>query len=551
VTAATAPAVPAGADRSAADRQVVRTLVSLKVRLLRNGIRRSGGRAAAYVLGAALGLLLAAGAAAGIAALHGHAGAGDAALTVTAALTLVWAALPLFLFATDESADPTRLAMLPLRPSPLLRGMVLAALIGPGPVTALLLLTGVAVAAADGAASAVVAVLAVPLGVVTLVALCRTVAVANARLLGSRRGRDLAVFGGLLFALLFQCANILFQTALHRQGKVDLQSLAPLAHVVRWIPPVSALGAVQSAGEGSWAAVAVQLAGTAALLALLLRWWLACLVRLMVTADSSTIGAAPTRTVSSGDGADRWARLLPPGRAGAAMQRQLRYTWREPRAKVGVATALGMTVVFVLLSAAQGHATVYAAVSGGLLLGMQMLNLFGMDGSAFWLIALTLGTRADARAELRGRALAAASYGVPFTVLLTVVAAALSGQWAQLAETLGLTWALLGCGMAVGPLASVLVPYAMPEGGNPMQNAAPGQAGLVLGAVFGSIFAVVGLCLPVGAAAVLLHIADGPTWVLLPLGALYGLGAAAVGIRLAARLLMRRLPETLAAVIER
>ncbi|WP_377270824.1 transporter [Peterkaempfera sp. SMS 1(5)a] len=546
--AATAPRDPA------VDRAVVRTLVSLKVRLLRNGLRRSGGRAAVYVAGSVAGLLVAAGVATATAALHGRQGAEDAALVMAAAMTLAWAALPLFLFTSDESADPTRLTMLPLRPGPLLRGMLLAALVGPGPVVSLLLMSGAAVAAASGAGSAVVAVVAVPLASLTLVALSRAVAVGNARLLSSRRGRDFAIFGGLLFAFLIQGANILFQSISHQArsgGRIDLSALAPWGSVLRWIPPVSALGAVRSTGEGAYAQAAVQLVETAALLVLLLRWWLASLVRLMVIADSSTLSAAPTRTADPGRRSRLSARLLPPGRTGAAMQRQLRYAWREPRAKVAIFGGVGMTLVFCLLSVVQGWGSVYVVLIGGLLLGLQMLNLFGMDGSAFWLVALTLRTPGDARAELRGRALAVASYAVPFTAVLGALAAALNGGWADLAEAVGLTWALLGCGIGMGALLSVLAPYAMPVEGNPMQNAAPGQSGLVLGNMLGSMVGVLALTVPPGVLAVTLHIADGPTWALLPAGLLYGTAVAALGIRIAAVRLLRRLPEILGSVIER
>ncbi|MFJ6214344.1 transporter [Streptomyces sp. NPDC092296] len=535
-----------------ADRETARVLVSLKLRLLRNGLRR-GGRGAAYVLGSLVGLLVAAGLAAGLVGLRGHAGAADAGLVLAGALALGWAAQPLYLFTSDESSDPTRLTMLPLRPSPLLRGMLLAALIGPGPVLSLLMLGGAAAAGADGVASVVVAVVAVPLATLALVVLSRAVAVGNARLLSSRRGRDFAVFGGLLFALLGQGANIAFQSvfgAHGHDGGIDLSPLAPVASVLRWIPPMSAVGAVHSVAEGSYAAAAVQLLAAAALLALLLRWWLTCLRRLMVIADSSTLAAAP----AAGRGTRRGAalsRLLPPGRTGAAMQRQLRYAWREPRAKAAVSSGIGMTLVLCVLSVVQGWASAYVVLVGGLLLGLQTLNVFGLDGSAFWLVAVTLADRADARAELRGRALAVASYALPFTALLGVVAAAVGGDWAQLPEALGLTWALLGAGAGVGALLSVLAPYALPADGNPMRNAAPGQSGLVLANAMGSMLGTLVLTLPLGVLALALHLTHGPGWVLLPAGLLYGLGMAALGIRIAAGRLLGRLPEILATVVER
>ncbi|MFE3107448.1 transporter [Kitasatospora indigofera] len=531
-------------------RQVVRALVSLKLRLLRNGLRRSPGRAAVYVLGTAAGLLLAAGLAFGLALLNGRAGAGDAAVMVTFALVIGWAAVPLFLFASDESADPTRLTMLPLRPRPLLCGSVLAALTGPGPAVALVLLTGAAVAGAHGPASAATAVIGVPLTVLSVVTLSRAVAAGNARLLSSRRGKDFAIFGGLLFALLVQVANLSFQSTLGRPGEsLDLSPFAPFAAVLRWVPPVSALDAARTAGEGHHALALLQLAAGAALLALLLRWWLGSLQQLMVTADASTLEAA--RGVGPSGGRSRGWGFLPAGRAGAVMQRHLRYAWREPRAKAAVFTSIGMTLVLCVLSLVQGWSSVYLVVMAGMFLGLQMVNLFGMDGSAFWMVAATLVTPADAQDELRGRAYAVLLYAVPVTALLGLVLATATGDWAGFAPALGLALSVLGCAIGVGALFSVVAPYAMPADGNPMRNAAPGQSGLTLLNSFGSMVGVLLLALPVGGYLAWALADGGPAWPVLLLGPLYGAGAAALGVRLAAGRLLGRLPEILAKAVER
>ncbi|WP_441245625.1 transporter [Kitasatospora sp. McL0602] len=528
------------------DRAVVRALVQLKLRLLANGLKRSPQRMAVYVIGSLVGLLFVTAMSVAFAFLHGHAGAADAAVMLVTGLTVGWAALPLFLFSSDESADPTRLTMLPLRPAAMLRGTLIGALIGPGPVLTLLLLTAAAIAAADGGVSALVAVLAVPLTAVTCVTLSRAVAAGNARLLSSRRGKDFAIFGGLLFAVLIQVANLTSQSVFgHHGGRLDLSPLKPFAAVLRWLPPVSAVDAVRSAGDGSYGAAAGQLALTGALLVLLLRWWRGSLQQLMVTADAST--QIDTKAV----GRSRTDRLLPRGRAGAAMQRHLRYAWREPRAKAAVFTSIGMTVVFCVLSVIQGWSSVYVVCLAGLMLGLQMVNLFGMDGSAFWMVASSIATPAHAREELRGRAYAVVAYAVPSATLLAVVLAAATGQWSQLAPALGLTLAALGCGVGLGSVLSVLVPYTMPADSNPMRNAAPGQSGVVLLNSFGSLLGVLLLTLPVGGLLLALLLTDTPIWPVLLAGPLYGAGAAALGIRLAARRLLGRLPEILAVAVER
>ncbi|AUY51307.1 transporter [Streptomyces sp. CB01881] len=528
-------------------RTVVRALVALKLRLLRNGLRRSPGRTAVYVIGAVIGLLFAALVALGMALLNGHDGAGDAGVMLTGVLAIGWAALPLFLFASDESSDPTRLTMLPLRPGPLLRGSLLAALIGPGPLVALVLLTGAALSGADGAASAVAALAGVPLAVVCLVTLSRSVAAGNARLLSSRRGKDFAIFGGLLFALLVQIANLGSQSVFGKPGEhgVDLSPLAPIASVLRWVPPVSAVDAARTAGEGRYGLALLQLATTAALLALLFRWWRASLQQLMVTADASTLEVA--RGVQSSRG---W-RFLPEGRTGAVMQRHLRYAWREPRAKAAVFTSIGMTVVLCVLSVVQGWSTVYLIAATGLFLGLQMVNLFGMDGSAFWMVAATLLTPTDARDELRGRAYAVLSYAVPVTLVLAVPLAGVTGDWAGLAPAVGLAFALLGCGIAIGAVFSVLTPYTMPADSSPMRNAAPGQSGLVMLNSFGSMFGAALLGAPVAGYLGWALVTDGPAWPVLLLGPLYGVLVAFLGLRLAAGRLLERIPEILAKTVER
>ncbi|MFJ5232996.1 transporter [Kitasatospora sp. NPDC088391] len=529
------------------DRAVVRALVGLKLRLLRNGLRRSPGRAAGYVLGTCFGLLFGLAATAGLVALHGRAGAADAAAVLTAGLAVCWAAMPLFFFSGDESADPTRLTMLPLRPGALLRGTLLGSLIGPGPLVSLLLLAGAAAAAGRGAGSLVAALLAVPLVLLTLVALTRAVGAGNARVLSSRRGKDFAVFGGLLFAVLTQIGNLGVQSSLNGRG-VDLAVLRPYASVVRWVPPVSAVDAVRSAGEGAWAVAALQLALTAGLLAVLLRWWLRSLQDLMVTGDSSTL--VETAPAAAGRAARGW-RLLPAGRVGAVAQRHLRYAWREPRSKAAIFTGIGMTVVFAALSVVQGHGSVYVVAVGGLMLGLQSANLFGVDGSGFWMVAATLATPREARDELRGRVLAILLYGVPVLLVLAPAMAALTGHWGDLAPALGLTLAAFGTSLGLGCLISVYAPFALPADGNPMRSAAPGQNGVVMFNAFGSMIGVVLGCLPVGGLLAYLLLGHHPAWPLLPAGVLYGAALALLGIRLSAAPLVRRAPEILAKVIER
>ncbi|MGW4722262.1 transporter [Streptomyces sp. NPDC004291] len=521
--------------------------VRLKLSLLRNGLRQSGGRTAAYVVSAVFGTLFAAGMVLSFVLLRGNANAGTVAVLLTGMVALSWAVMPLFMPGGDETLDPSRLVMLPLLPRPLVRALLVASLVGIGPVLTLFLAFGAALSVAHGAAGTVVAVLAVPLTTVTCVALSRAVAAANIRLLTSRKGRDLALLSGLVIAVGIQVVNFAAQRLSEPGG---LGAIEPAASVLGWLPPAAAIAAVDAASGGDHAVAAVRLLITAAGLAGLLYWWRRSLVRLMVEPDGSTIGASPEAGARGKDGGTGLlGRMLPGGRTGAVMERSLRYVWRDPKTKAAWVTSLALGLIVPVFNALQGAGSIYWACFASGMLGMLMYNQFGQDTSAFWMVAQTISTPADAYAELRARMLALLAVTLPFTVLVTVLTAAVLGDWGRLAEGLGLAFGLLGAMLATGAVASAAYPYSIPQDSG-YKNVVPGQAGLAWISIFGGMVAAAVLCAPLIGAAVYLHVTDHHSllWLLLPAGALYGALLVWAGLRVAAPRTADRLPEILAAV---
>lgn len=519
------------------------TVVRLKLSLLRGGLRQSSGRRSAFVASAVVALLVGLLQLLGLLALRGHANAETVAVPGTAVLALGWAVMPLFFPSGDETLDPTRLVMLPLRPRPLVRALLAASLVGIGPVFTLLVLAGCALSVAHGGAAVAVAAVAVALALLVCVALARAVAAANVRLLTSRRGRDLAVLSGLVIAVGAQLVNFGAQ----RIGSAGLGPLRPVADVLSWVPPAAAVGAVRAASEGSYGAAAARLLVTAAALALLVALWERSLTRLMTSPDGSTLPAADTRTRDRSAGG--LARLLPGGRTGTVMERALRYVWRDPKTKAAWVTSLAIGLIVPVFNAVQGTGSIYFACFAAGMLGIQMYNQFGQDTSAFWMVALTISSPRDAYDELRGRALALLTITLPYAALVTVVTTALLGDWPRLPEVLGLSLALLGAMLATGAWTSARFPYSIPQEGH--KNVAPGQAGLAWISIFGGMVAAALLCSPVIAAAIWLNVSAGGdawTWLLLPAGAAYGAALTWAGLRLAAPRTAARLPEILAAV---
>lgn len=525
---------------------LVPVFVRLKLTLLRNGLRQSSGRRAAYVASLVVTVLLAVGQVIGLVALRGHAQATTLVVLMTAVVALGWAVMPLFFPSGDETLDPSRLVMLPLRPRPLIGALLVASLIGIGPLFTLALVLGSVIAVARGWAAVVAAVVAVPLTLLVCVALARSVATANIRLLTSRKGRDLAVLSGLVIGVGIQFVNFGAQR-LGRPG--GLSSLEPVADVVRWLPPASALGAVGSASEGAYGTAVAQLLLSVLALGALGWLWQRSLVKLMTSPDGSTIAAAEPASKRSGAGRSGLFALLPEGRTGTVMERSLRYIARDPKTKATWVTALAIGLIVPVLNAVQGTGSVYLASFAAGMLGMQMYNQFGQDTSAFWMVAQTISSTRDAYLELRARALALLLITLPYTALVTVVNAAVLGDWATLPAGLGLSFALLGGMLATGAMASVLFPYSIPQDGA-FKNVAPGQGGLAWISILGGMVTAGLLCGPVIGMTIWLHTAglQDWLWLVLPVGTVYGGFIGWLGVRLAAPRAADRLPEILTAV---
>ncbi|URM90967.1 transporter [Streptomyces sp. MRC013] len=547
VPGADGPGTPGpGAVGSAGTGALTAVFVRIKLSLLRNGLRQSSGRTAVFVVSAVLSLLFAAGQLLGLVLLRGHAQAATVAVLLTGLTALGWAVVPLFFPSGDETLDPTRLVMLPLRAGPLVWALLVASLVGIGPLFTLCLVLGAGVSVAHGAFAVAVAVVAVPLALLVCLALARAVAAANIRLLTSRKGRDLALLSGLVVAIGIQVVNFGAQR-LGRAG--GLARLEPAADLARWVPPASAVGAVDAAGRGAYGTAAAQLLLSAAALVALLLWWRRSLTRLMTAPDGSTVAAATATGADAVRGGSRtgWTRLLPEGRTGAVVQRALRYAWRDPKAKSGWVTSLALGLIVPVFNALQGTGSVYWACFAAGLLGTLMYNQFGQDTSAFWIVATTVSSKRDAYAELRARVLALLLVTLPYVTVVTVVTVAVLGDWEVLAEGLGLSYGLLGAMLGVGAWASASFPYSIPQD-SAYKGAAPGQGGLAWASMLGGMLLSAVLCTPLIAAAVWTRAASTGPWVLLPLGAVWGALLTWGGLHLAAGRMFRRLPEILAAV---
>jgi ABC-2 type transport system permease protein len=239
------------------------------------------------------------------------------------------------------------------------------------------------------------------------------------------------------------------------------------------------------------------------------------------------------------------------------MSRELRYWLRDPRRRASLISLLAAAVVIPFAFTFGMHngqsqgaslgkgALVFSLMFAGAFVGLVLVNQFGNDGTAY---ALHMLTGVPGQVELAARALAVGLLAFPLLTVGTIAASILSGHAAQLPAAIGVGLCAFGISVGAAGITSVIAPYPMPDSTNPfaMNTGRGGVKGLLS---FVSMFATWILTSPLAVAFALLP--EATTWVLLPVGLLWGFALAWLGTRLAGNLLQRRAPEVLAAVTPR
>jgi ABC-2 type transport system permease protein len=524
--------------------------VRLKLALLLNGFRRGWQQALGIVFGALYILPLA------IAGFFGAIALGRSAtlaplaepvlVLVFALLWLVWTLGPLIAFGMDETLNPARLRLLPLRRHQLMGGLFAASAVGIGPLATLVFLGGVAVGFASDGLAALIVVPAVLAEFALCIASGRAVTTALSRRLQSRRGRDILTLGAALFGVVFvglaQLPRLMTSAPEQLPVTALVGPLTTVATTASVLPPAWAARAVAAGHQGSAGVGILWLLAALGGVAAALWWWSRSLER---TFD------APRAEASATDAADLFPRALtwlPRTRLGAGIAKDVRYAWRVPQVR---AQYLVLTVMFIpgavfLARSSPDPRVVLLAPVLAMLTGTASFNLFGPDRGAVWLLDTT---GPQPRTDLVAKSLVAMGLGLLTTLTVAVLLAATSAGWDYLVPAALLAAATVAVVAAIGAVVSVVAPFPMPDSPT---NVFAANAGVGCAAVMIQGLGMIGefiLLAPV-VAGVLLTVRTGPA-------ALVAVAAAAVvyggliwwlGTGIAARRLARRGPEFITAL---
>ena len=430
---------------------MVRVLIALRRTVLRNQLARTN--PAMLLTGAGLVFLSALGTIwLGLVAYPSQAAATD----VLALVFLLWVGgrVAQSALAGDAVLRPELFSLLPLDRRRLARSLLVVGLLDPaGVFMAIAFAALIARAASLGAAATAVAVVAVVLSLL-LASVLSTIAGAVLGP-GSRRGHDVGtIVTAVALSVVAVAATLLpaLDTAL-RRGSVPW-----LANALTWLPTGWGPVAVQAAARGDWLAVVGSLAGLAVLAAAAAQWWPSVLSRRMDAA------ARPAHAGRARSG--RWS-ALPQTPTGAVTAKEVRMWVRDPIRLTCLLIALlvgAAACAIPRVTAGTSQVLPYAGILTAVIAGACACNLYGSDGTSFWVTVMTPGA---ARADVRGRQAAWLIIVAPYTVAITIAFTALSGDRAAWPWALAVLLAVLGGGAGLAPLASLVSVQPLDETGSP------------------------------------------------------------------------------------
>lgn len=462
--------------------------------------------------------------------------AGAAVVSLGSLTVLTWALLPVLLATDDDTSDPVRFALLPLRPRQLAAGLLGASVVGFFPAATLLGSLATVVTWSRSGFAVLVAALSVPLAFLTCLLVARAVLTVASAALASRRGRELVAGAGILA---LSGLGLLGPALGFVAGGLRPGSLDAAVQVLAWSPLGAVWAAPWAAAEGRPVVALGRLAVAVLTLALL---WLAYTRALQRRIRPHQ---APGRKVRDTHEPGRSQDVLPDTAFGALVLRCLRYWRRDSRYTVSVIALPVVTLVLLLLPRLVGAPAALSLAVGPFLAGLlalTMVNELAFDGTALW---TTLSTGMRGRTERAARTAALLLWGAPVIIVVTVASALLAERLDLLPGALGLSLGILLVGNGVAAVTSVWLAYPVPgPGTNPFTSSnGGGTAGLLsqgVGLLASGVLTLPLLGLVVGAWFV-------PVlgWGLLVAGPLYGAVVLVVGIRLGGDRLDRSGPELL------
>ncbi|GAA4927811.1 transporter [Nesterenkonia rhizosphaerae] len=518
---------------------MVESLIRLKLRLLGNTYKRSGWALAGTVIAGLYGLGLV-----GLVVTTQFVEGARAesamdllipSVVVSTGVTLVWIIVPLAMTGGDSVMDPRQLITFGIPRRSLVIGLSAARMISVGAILTVLWLVGQVLLWRSDLMAAVIAILSVPLLLVTFTAVSQAVTTAASAWLSARKWRDLLAILGLGLAMM---AFPIVSSAVSVFENVQ-EALPVIAEVLSWTPLAAGAALPYDAATGAWGAFGLRLLIQLATLGAAL---------LMIRAALITITEKPR-----GQGGQRRSAkrgniglfgLFPATPWGAVAARSLTYWLKDPRYGGSLIVVPGLAVLGLFLWWQSGETWTLYALGPFIawMLGYAISADISYDNTAF---ALHVTTGVTGVADRTGRAVSLLTFSLPVTLAVSVLPMLAVGNVEHLLVVTALSLGMLLSTIGLSSVISARLVYPTPKPGDSPFKQPEGAGGRMMAIQMATMLLTAAVMIP-DVVLLILWAVNGAGWLLGLLVAatvLKGVGLVVAGIVLGARVYERAAPE--------
>lgn len=518
---------------------MVAHVLSLKLRLLANGFKRSVGQLIGVIIGGlyALGMITML-----TMAMWFTAGdipfQGEIFTLIGSAVVLGWAIIPPLLTGVDLTLEPSRFVHFGIPEKTLGPALVLAGFISIPAVLTIAGLLGASLMWRFDAGALMLALLAAVATAVMAILLCQYLVIMATALRAKRRFRELTFV--LLFVVLIALGPIVTSALAAAQSMSDW--IQPIASVLGYTP-LGAFAAIPGAfASAQYGQMAIYLA-----LGLL---YLGGLYLLLARATAkATVTPPPEQRAATAKGLG-FFKLMPATPTGAVAARALTYWFKDPRYAIGVLIVPMLPLLFWFTGNQTGSYVMMFLLGPliGILMGFSISADISYDNTAFALHALT---GISGRADRAGRVLSCFLIAIVPVLAAAILPGLISGALWRIPGDLGLSLAGLLIALGVASVSSARYTYSVPlPGDNPMKTP-PGNGMRIALTQLGIMFAMGLLLIPVLIPYIIGWVKQSQSFGFITLGAglVVGIGLMLGGIALGGKWYEKRTPELMQSVI--
>lgn len=486
---------------------------------------------------------------------------------------LFWIVLPILQFTINEGLDISKLALFPLTRAELMVSLIFTSLLDI-PTIGLLLVFGAVVAGwAFSLPVALFALLTMVVFYAQVIGISQLVLALLARVLQSRRFRDLSI---ILIGIFSSSCYLFQQLVLRGLGASNIANSLKsdaISSSLQWLPPGMAERAIERAARGDWGMGFAWLGGLLLATVLVLYLWQLVVERGLTASEGSSGGkrvrhkttqapafALPT-PASSAVPAGLIERIVS-SQAFAIAIKDIKYYRRDPQLLRLVFQSFISIIVLAAvtlfntggtgrLSSIGAWAVIVAPLYAMLVVSTFSVNVLGLERQSLTSLFLF---PINPKQVLWGKNSVAFTLGFIEVLLLVMAAAFVANAWTFVLPALTIGLAGIGIILGCGNFSSVFLPQRMPQAQRGFQasSSTVSTEGGCLRAIMSVIMFMIMLVLlvPVAAGLVLpiyFHVEQ--LWLAtIPASLLYGAVFYGVVTNLVAPHMLTRIPEILAVV---